>query len=330
LTCHSGSAEVEARVLLLEGDALAPGANGWGQLRFADPIALVKGDLFVLRTPNATVAGGEVVDAHARRHRRRETGLIEGLRVLREGSPAESALAQLRARGPLDAAALGERIGLAATAARAVATELVDLGQLVRLGDWFLAPESWLELAEATTAALAEYHRLHRLRPGMPREELRSRVGATARLFPHALNRLSAEGALRDRDGIVRLADHVVELNPEQIGRAERLIAALGAQPYTPPGLSELPPDTRADPELVRALVDQGRLVTVDGELAFTAAAFAEMRERVVAILRERGKVTVADIRDLFGSSRKYALGLLELLDRDHVTRRIGDDRVLV
>jgi selenocysteine-specific elongation factor len=336
LTVHAGSAEVEARVLLLAGDALAPGQRGWGQLRFAAPIAVVKGDLFVLRTPNATLAGGEVVDPAARRHRRRDPNLIEGLRVLREGAPEEAALAQLRAQGPLEAPALAERIGLTAARVRDLLAALAADGRVVRLGDFFAAPEGWERLAAAIRAVLADFHRAYPLRSGMPREELRGRVreragahGAAPRVFAQALARLEAEGVLVDREGLVRLADHRVQLDAAQEERAGRLVAHLAAAPYTPPSLDELPPEARPDPELTRVLVEQRRIVQVGDQLAFTPEAFEEMRDRVVARLRERGKVTVADVRDLFGTSRKYVLGLLEYLDRIHVTRRVGDDRVL-
>jgi selenocysteine-specific elongation factor len=330
MTFHTGSAEVEARVILFEGDALPPGAHGWGQLRFADPVAIVKGDLFVLRTPNATVAGGEIVDPKARRHRRRDEGLVESLRVLREGTPEEAALAQLRGRGPLEAAALGERIGLPAAAARGLLGQLAASGQVAQLGESYLALETLASLVDATRRALDEYHRAHPLRPGMPREELRSRVGATARLFPQLLARLSADGVLADREGLVRLNEHQVRLTPHQEAVASRLVERLAATPRTPPSLAELPPDARPDAELLRALIDQGRVVAVGDDVVFTAEAFAEMKERVIAHLREHGKVTVADVRDLFGSSRKYSLALLELLDRQRITRRVGDDRVLL
>ena len=329
LTFHSGSAEVEARVLLLQGQALAPGEAGWAQLRLMDPVAVVKGDLFVLRTPNRTVAGGEVVDPSARRHRRRESGLIEGLQVLREGAPDEAALAQLRARGPLEAGPLAERLGQPIGAVRPLLEAMVGEGRLVKLGDFYLEPDSAAALGDATRRALAEYHAAYPLRPGMPREELRSRVGAPPRLFPHLLARLAAEGALADREGLVRAADHEVRLSADDEARAARLAALLAAQPYTPPALGEVPPDARLGGEAIRALADQARLVLVGDDVAFAPEAYAEMRERVIARLRERGSVTVADVRDMFGSSRKYALALLEYLDQQHITRRVGDDRVL-
>jgi selenocysteine-specific elongation factor len=330
MTFHTGSAEVEGRVLLFEGDALMAGQQGWGQIRFADPIPVVKGDLFVLRTPNATLAGGEVVDPAARRHRRRDPGLVEGLRVLREGSPEEAALAQLRAHGPLEPAALGERVGLSAAPARELLAALASDGRVIQLGEFYAAPDGWARLSGDLRAAVAEFHRAYPLRGGMPREELRSRAGATPRLFLRAVGRLQDEGTLVDRDGLVRLADHRVRLDAAQEERAARLVAALAAAPYTPPSLSELPSQTRPDPELLRALAEQGRVVLVDADLAFTPEAFQEMRARVVARVQERGKVTVADVRDVFGTSRRYVLALLEYLDRIHVTRRVGDDRVLM
>jgi selenocysteine-specific elongation factor len=329
LTFHTGSAEVEARVLLLQGNALAPGESGWAQLRLKEPVAVVKGDLFVLRTPNRTVGGGEVVDPTARRHRRRETGLIAGLEVLRRGEPDEAALALLEARGPLEASALADRLGQPLAALRPTFEAMVADGRLVKMGDFLLSPRSAADFAAAAQRALADYHAAYPLRAGMPREELRSRIGAPPRLFPHLLTRLAAEGVLVDRDGLVRAADHRVRLSEDGEARAARLIALLAAQPYTPPALGEVPPEARLDAEELRALADQGRIVLAGDDIAFTPEAYAEMRDRVVERLKERGSVTVADVRDLFGSSRKYVLALLECMDERHITRRVGDDRVL-
>jgi selenocysteine-specific elongation factor len=256
------------------------------------------------------------------------------LRVLREGAPEDAALAQLRAQGPLDAAALAERVGLPAPRARELLAALADDGRVLRLGDFFVAPESWERLAATLSRALVDFHRAYPLRTGMPREELRGRTREraseiTPRVFAQALARLEAEGVLIDREGLVRLADHRVRLDAAQEERARRLVAHLAGAPYTPPSLDELPPDARPDAELTRVLAEQRRIVYIGDQLAFTPEAFEEMRQRVVAHLHERGTVTVADVRDLFGTSRKYVLGLLEYLDRTHVTRRVGDDRVL-
>lgn len=330
LTCHSGSAEVEARVLLFEGNALAPGASGWGQLRFARPVPVLKGDLFVLRSPNDTIAGGEIVDPAARRHRRRESGLVDGLRILREGTPEQAALAQLRARGPLESAVLAERLGLSPGLTRPLIEELVREHGVRRLGDFVVGPESWQSLRDRAIEVLDRYHAAYPLRLGMAREELRSRLDIPTRLFGPFLALLGEQGETDDRDGLVRRTGHSVRLDAGQAALAERFVAALSSAPFAPPGLAELPPDVRPDSELLRALVDSGRVVAVQDDLIFAGPAFDEMRQRVSAVMRERGKITVADVRDLFGSSRKFALGLLEYLDQQRITRRVGDDRVLL
>jgi selenocysteine-specific elongation factor len=330
MTFHTGAAEVEARVLLFEGEALAAGAHGWGQLRFHEPVAIVKGDLFVLRTPNATVAGGEIVDPTARRHRRRDANLVESLRILREGTPTEAALGELRARGALEIKALGERLGMPLPAAREIAVQLIAEHGVQALGDFVMLEDSWRRLSDEIGRVLGEFHRGFPLRSGMPREELRGRLRIPSRLFVPTLSRLAAEGTLVDRDGVVRDAAFRPTLTADQTALADRLIATLNANPFTPPSISDLPIDARPDGELLHALAAAGRLILVADDIAYSPEAFADMRDRVVARLTERGTITVADARDLFGSSRRFALALLEYLDQQRITRRVGDDRVLL
>src|SRR5207247_7306447 len=126
---------------------------------------------------------------------------------------------------------------------------MAEEGRVIQLGASYVAREEWSTLEEATQNTLAEYHAAYPLRTGMPREELRSRLGVSARVFPHALTRLSGEGVLVDREGSVRLVEHNVKLTPEHERRAERMLAALGAQPFTPPSLVELPPEARLEPD---------------------------------------------------------------------------------
>jgi selenocysteine-specific elongation factor len=170
----------------------------------------------------------------------------------------------------------------------------------------------------------------------MPREELKSRLGLATRLFADALSRLVAQGAVAEHGAAIRTAGHEVQLSPAQDLLAAQLLARLSANSLSPPSLPELRaeldralPGARLDEDLLGALALRGQIVRVSEDLLFTAEAYNRMVDQITGHLRLHGKITVAEVRDLFGTSRRYVLGLLEHLDREHVTRRVGDERVL-
>jgi selenocysteine-specific elongation factor len=333
---HSGTAEAVGKVTLLDRDALAPGEETWAQIRLRAPVAVAKNDLFIVRqlSPGITLGGGQIVDpAPGRRHRRRQPSVLAALETLARGTPEEIVLQTLELQGPADPATVVRASGLDGEAARAALEALLAGGQAVRLGNAVLSLTGWRRLQTRAGELLGAYHRQYPLRPGMPREELKSRLQLPTRLYGDALARLVQEGTVADTGTAVHLPEHAVRLTPAQEAVAGRLLELLRAAPLAPPTLPEL----RAalgpgalDDELLGALVALGEVVRVGDDLVFTAGAYREMVDAVVAYLQERGKITVAEVRDRFGTSRRYALPLLEHLDRERITRRQGDDRVLL
>ena len=197
-------------------------------------------------------------------------------------------------------------------------------GKTLAPGTALYSAAAWGHVADRAAQALREHHREHPLRPGLPKEELRSRLGLPSPSFAPVLAALAAQGVLVEEGALVRAPDHEVRLGPEQERAATAYLRALEAQPYSPPT------DGRPDPELLSVLASQGKVVRVSADVVFASAAYAQMVERIVERLDEHGRVTVADVRDMFGASRKYALPLLEYLDQQRITRRVGDERVLV
>jgi len=161
----------------------------------------------------------------------------------------------------------------------------------------------------------------------MPREELKSRVGKAGAWFNQLLERAVREGHIRVSPTTVSLPDHEIKLSDEQRRAIEGVLAEFRANPFAPPSFGQV--EQTLGSELLLALIEEGRLIKVSDDVLFDAQAYAEMERRVVSHLKERGSITVAEVRDLLGTSRKYALGLLEELDRRRVTKRIGDARVL-
>jgi selenocysteine-specific elongation factor len=318
---HTGTVEVSARAIVLASDEIQPGATGWVQLYLGRPVAVAAGDRFVLRlpTPSATIAGGSFADVSPRRHPRHDERVRESLERRAAGDVLQEELRKYPR-------------GIAAQALlRATLAEDADASRLEarRAGQWLFAPEAWAALQARSRRALEEYHRAHPLRAGMPREELKSRLGLAPATFGPVLAALSAEGVLADRGGEVALPGHRVEIDPAAGGPAGRLLELLDAQPFAPPSLPEAMRAAGASAEVVRALAQRGELVRLSEDVAFTRAAFDSAVSLVREVVAAEGSVTVASLRDRMSASRRPVLALLEHLDAQRVTRRVGDARVL-
>ncbi|MCH7488633.1 MAG: SelB C-terminal domain-containing protein, partial [Chloroflexi bacterium] len=334
LTLHTGSAEVAARLLLLDRQELAAGEEGWATLRLAAPVAAVKGDRFVLRTPNDTVAGGGIVDVHPKRHRRMHEPTLDALASLAEGSPAETLLAALAPIEPASLTEIAAAAGRSLEEAAELVQELVADGRVVTLagrsleeeaaaGSILISAGGFRALGARAVAEAERFHAARPLRRGVPREELRSRLQLDERLFAAALERWAADGLLVESEATVAVAGWEPALPAEQQRQADAYVQSLAAKPYAPPT------DGAPEPDLLAYLEEAGQVVAVGDGIVFGADAYREMVEGITGRLRSEGTITLAQVRDMFGTSRRYAQALLEHLDRERVTRRVGDERVL-
>jgi selenocysteine-specific elongation factor len=331
VTFHLFTSETLARVRLLDADRLAPGQEGWVQLLLDDPVPMVKGDFFVLRSAEDTLGGGQVVDPNSRRrHRRFDDAVIEHLLMLDQGTGEDMLLSVAEQWGPCDLRDLSQRSNLSAEEVLERVAQLLASGNMVALGD--LATENdavvysaqgWQVLKSKILLALQTYHTQHPLRRGAPTQEIRSRSGLSQSVYLKVLARFIQEGYLVEEGQQLKLPDHAVALTPQMEQQAAAYLQSLEKEPYSPP--TENPPDA----ELLGVLIDQGQVVRVNESVIFAAAAYREMTDKIVAHIKETGNITVADARSLFDSSRKYILPLLEHLDQQRVTRRVGDERVL-
>ncbi|MBI4306140.1 MAG: selenocysteine-specific translation elongation factor [Chloroflexi bacterium] len=326
LTLYTGALEVDATVRLLDANELEPGESGWAQVRVEQPIAVVKGDYFVLRDSVATLGGGNVVDPFAQRHKRFEEGMLTRLAVLERGSEDELIVSALESIQPSSPAELATKANMSPDLLGGRLTALLDRRVLVGVGaakEYLFTASGWESVSRSAHDALAAYHRQYPLRPGMPREELRNRLQMKTNIFLPALAQLAVEGILTADDAHVRLPGFSPAFTAGQRATADAYLASLASSRYTPPT------DQKIDPEILNALVMQGRVIKANEDVVFLKSAYEEMATRVVERINTKGKVTLADLRDMFGQSRKYILAVLEHMDRMQLTRRVGDDRVL-
>ncbi len=323
VTFHCYADEVNARVRLLEADELRPGDEGWAQIRLEGPTVALRGDRFVLRTPNDTIAGGIVADAAPKRHRRRDPATLAALASMLSDRPADLVYDAV-ARAPFArAASLAAELAMPADDVAAAVRELVGADTIASLGaageERLVTTSHRDELARRTRDALAEYHREHPLRAGMPAEELRTRLGIDRAALALLLGELPDVAVAAST---VALAGFEPAPTPPQQARIDAWLAALRSAAAN--GAT-----AALEPELAAYLVERGLVVDAGDGVCFDAAAFDRMVELVRGRIAERGAITLAEARDLFGTSRRHAQAALEQMDRMRITRRTGDTRVL-
>jgi selenocysteine-specific elongation factor len=248
---------------------------------------------------------------------------------MERGSPREAVLMAVAASEPVTLGELARGLDLAAAEVRSAVEAVIESDDLLALdgqplteGTLLFSAVGLAVLTDRMTDSLAEYHRQSPLRRGMPREELRSRLRLDSRAFDQLVALWAGRGDVKEAEGSVSHPEHEPRPDAGQQKRARELLAALRAQPFSPPA----PKD---EDDLLSYLEDRGDIVWADEGIVFASEAYREMVERVVAHLKERQTVTLAQVRDLLGTSRKYAQALLENMDQERVTRRVGDERVL-
>jgi selenocysteine-specific elongation factor len=329
VTFHAGASESEAKLVLLDADSLSAGEEAWAQLRLADPAVVVRGDRFIVRDANGTLGGGLVVDTDVRRHRRFHGPTVAALETLSRGSPEDALLLAIERLQPATVREVTRAAGLAEGDATRSVAKLAQNGRIVSFGEPTSAESivftaaGFEALGREAAAALADYHREFPLRSGMPREELRSRLALPPRALDHALDALTDRGNITKRGVDIALPSHAPALTAEQQLAADTYVASLRATPFSPP--TEGAPTA----DVLDYLETRGEVVHVGSGIVFAAAAYEQMVARIRERLQSDGPLTLAEVRDMFGTSRRYAQALLEHLDARHVTRRVGDSRVL-
>ena len=327
-----GAAEVMARVRVLGMQECPPGGEAFLQLMLQKPLVALRGDRFILRRPSppATIGGGQVVDAHpTRRHRRFNQERLEALEHLLMGTPEDILLQTALKLGPSSLQNLLANSGLEQNQAQLAVDGLIDRGELIliRGGRMILTRASFDRIRENLVARLNEYHQQYPLRQGMPRERLKSQMSLTARDFDSLLAHLSGEGILVESGADLWLSQHSIRFTVEQEVKIEHLLKDFEAHAYAPPSYKQSR-DIVGD-ELLTSLISLGKLLWIGEDILFLPQAMAEMRQFVISQIQQKESITLAELRDQFDTSRKYAVAVLEYLDQMGVTMRRGEARVL-
>jgi selenocysteine-specific elongation factor len=345
---HIGAAEVLGRVRVLDGPSqIAVGDGGLAQLRLEAPVVAVHGDRFILRTysPAETIAGGMILDPFAIRHRARDLARVrEVLGSLRSEERSAKFTGFVRAAGDrgLRLADLAAATGWTNDVLDAVAAQVKTQGAAIETGGVYLARESVDRFAGAVVVELEQHHKREPLARGMLRETLREKVFARSfpEVFAGVIARLEAEGKVTSEKDIVRLSEHSVGLSEQDVALSKRIEEIYLAAGVEAPTLDEamtkanVPAAQRVQArKLLQLLIDEKKLLRIQGEMFMHSRVIADLKMKLhtYAAHHEPDRlIGVAAFKDLAGISRKYAIPLLEYFDREQVTRRAGDKRLIL
>jgi len=340
---HAGTAETIAEVFFHGETALPPGGSTLANLKLQDEVLVLPGDRFIVRqfSPVLTIGGGAVLDPLARRPMLRDTGRGAFLETLEQQ------------RNPEILAAMTERavlgLGYEEIVARTGWTEKEIQGALEKLHGTgrvrivsseplgLVSGKLFEDLRKKIVEKVERFQKENSLLPGILREDLRASLGKRVRneTFRAALEELAAQEKLDAQGELVKKAGSEIALLPEEAKAKEQIEAAFASAGLAVPSVKEvlakLSVESKRTEKLLQILLREKNLVRVSLELVFHREALAQLKEQLSAYKKAKGdRINVPAFKELTGITRKYAIPLLEYLDRERVTRRAGDERVIL
>lgn len=339
---HQGTAETMAEVILLDRAELGAGETALAQLRLETVALLLPGDRFILRqfSPVVTIGGGVVIDPVALRHRRRDPTVRSFLETLDRGNREETLTALVESSS--EGLALKEilaRTGWTEADVRE-AVETLAAGERLRMLSRqplvLASARAVARCASAMREAVDAFHRANPLQTGIPRQDLRGRVGnPRSELFELALDDLEKGHVVAVSGDLIQRAGRVIELTPEEVRTKELIEGEFERAGLRVPSLSvvvaKLPIEVARAEKILELLLRDKVLIKLGGDLVFHHIALERLRQVLAQYRKQRGeRLPIGAFKELTGVTRKYAIPLLEYLDLEHVTRRVGDERVIL
>jgi selenocysteine-specific elongation factor len=331
---HAYTTETIAEARLYGTKQMKPGDEAYAQLRFAEPMLLLPGDRFIVRqfSPVLTIGGGVVLDASPATRKQRVEDAVEFLKIMRHGSPEQVLAARVTRQGAIGL----HRDGIPGemNVRREDATKLATKAGLVWCDSVLVAPAAFLEAKTDALQALKKFHDANPLVAGMSQEELRDRVNLGPEVFYSVLGRLAEEKNLEAAGEVVHLPGRGVVMKDEEAESKKIIEQAFASAGLRVPSLKDVLAGLRVDriraQKIVTLLLRDKVLIKISDELVFHQSALTDLRQKIAALKGTASKIDVARFKDMTGVSRKYAIPLLEYLDRERVTRRVGDERLIL
>jgi selenocysteine-specific elongation factor len=341
---HLGTAQVLARVRLLGGaKSIPPGERGLAQLRLEAPIVAARGDRFILRrySPLETIAGGVVVDAYPRKHSVSSVSAAAGVEALGRANAVSAAAGFVRESGAagLSETELGRRLAVGASELEEIRASLLEDGKAAlvsRSPRVLIDPGAIAQMGKRIEATLLSFQKKNPLLGGMPKSELREKAGSGAPVdvFELILAKLAETKKLRLAKDLVSTFDHRIHLSDDESRARDLLVSRYQSAGVRPQSLSEVATEAKVDVKLLeriqRVLLKEGTLVQISEGMVFHKDSLSRLKESVRSCKSTRDRIDVAFFKEMAGVTRKHAIPLLEWLDRERVTQRAGNERVIL
>lgn len=333
---HSYTSETIATVVLYGKKQVEPGESALAQLRLSEPVLLLPGDRFIIRqfSPVITSGGGVVVENTPPRKVKNAADYARFLRILAEELRAGSLRTRVMASG---ARGLGiaEAVARTGWTAQQIVAGVSENPEVVRIRDIFISRPALDLVRKDFISALDTFHKHNALVAGMSKEELRGRLSEVMpEVFDSVFNEAARAGKIELSGELVRLPGRGVVMKDEEAESKNIIEAAFATAGLKVPALKDVLAGLKVDKtraqKIVTLLLRDKVLVKISDDLVFHQNALLDLRKLMVLEKAKSPKLDVARFKDLTGVTRKYAIPLLEYLDREHVTRRVGDERVIL
>jgi len=339
---HLFTTQTLARVISYEGNVLGPGGEYFAQFRFSEPMVTIPGARFIVRNIDAsrTIGGGEVLDPHPQKHRRNDPATKDWFKIL-HAKDLETILTTLALTNGLEGITQKEvlrRISALPKETEKVWKALLQSKTLVEVNPetrQAFHKEILFNHEQRLKTLLQDFHHNHPLKPGLPLEEARQRLGrgVSEELFKYLLNEMKAKGAIEVSGVVIHQASHKASLKAEQVKLKNEIESALRAHGLTPPTVREFAAQLSVSSEEIKNLLDllvtEEALIRVKEDLYFLKDHIVALRQKLISFLEKNKELTPGDFKEITGVTRKYAIPLLEFFDRKKVTMRKGDVRLL-
>ncbi len=332
-----GSSETTARIRLLGSQGLKPGESAFIQLRTDHPVVASKGDRFILRlpSPSETLGGGMVLDPEPGRvYKRFDTENLDRLDSMFSGNDNELINQILTTLKVTNLTALSQKSALPMEEVSQIVSTMLERGEVIGLGNsrdirkiTLISPAYWQTLYQDSLEILTDFHQTNPYKAGMPREELRTELNLSQVLFDQVLDKMAEDLSLIQKGSLVWATHHHVVLTPADQAKVAPILAEFLANQFSPPDINQL--QAQIGTNLLEGLLSSQILVAVSDQVVFTPEALLAMREWVQDTIRANGELSLAQFRDQFSTSRKYAAAVLEYFDSIGFTYRKGDVRGL-
>ena len=333
------ASETIATIRLLGTEEFNPNEEGWIQLELRDPIVAVRGDRYILRcpSPSETLGGGVIVDHQPKgRHKRFDEEVIRSLELLAQGSPVDVLYEAALGLGIASIKEIVTRSRLESETAQAAFHKLLITNRLIALEEespiiksdsLVIALPHWNMLRDKTAQLVEEHHKSYPLRRGIPREELKSKLKLSSRIFNAIITKLITDQLLTDHLSSIAKLGHAIRFNGQEQAKIQTLMRKFEGSPFSPPSVKDCISDTGE--EVLNALVEMDELIAVSSDVIFRKKDYDLMVSRIKDMIVQSEMISLSEVRDLFNTSRKYVQALLEYLDANGITIRHGDFRKL-